>query len=121
MTINETLIQLEKELHNSLTRSNQARLDELIADDFYEFGSSGNTWTKADILNRLPQEKQTNTLQILSKNFVVKELSPDIYFLTYVSYRDNNGQVERAALRSSLWRKKGMQWEMIFHQGTFKN
>ncbi len=119
MTTEELIISLEKELHSSLTRGNYARLNEIIADDFYEFGSSGNVWTKNDILTRLPSEDKSAP-QILSRNYQLKELSPDNYFVTYISYRLINGQEERVALRSSLWRKNNLQWQMIFHQGTFK-
>ncbi|MBC7540067.1 MAG: nuclear transport factor 2 family protein [Bacteriovorax sp.] len=120
MTIEELLISYEKELHTSLTRSNQERLEQLIADDFYEFGSSGNVWTKKDILTRLPLEDKNSSLKIESRDYKVKELSADIFLLTYVSFRENNLIEERVALRSSLWRKGQTHWQMIFHQGTFK-
>ena len=119
MTTEELLISLEQELHSSLTRSNYARLNELLSDDFYEFGSSGNVWSKDDILTRLPSEDK-NAPQILSKNFLVKRISSEVYFLTYISFRLINGKEERVALRSSLWKKKSSAWQMIFHQGTFK-
>jgi hypothetical protein len=117
-SIEDVLIALEKELHSSLTRSNQDRLDQLIANDFYEFGSSGNVWTKKDILSRLPQEK--SELQIFSRDYQIKELSTGIYLVTYVSFRKNGEREERVALRSSIWRKISSGWEMVFHQGTFK-
>jgi hypothetical protein len=117
-SIEDVLIALEKELHSSLTRSNQNRLDQLIANDFYEFGSSGNVWTKKDILSRLPQEK--SELQIFSRDYQIKELSPGICLVTYVSFRKNGEREERVALRSSIWRKISSEWEMVFHQGTFK-
>jgi hypothetical protein len=119
MTINELLISLEKELHTSLTRSNQERLNVLLADDFYEFGSSGNVWTKKDILTRLPAEESSNPLKIESRDYLVKELTSELFLITYVSFRKNNAREERVALRSSLWRKSDLQWQMIFHQGTF--
>lgn len=113
------IIRLEKELHSSLTRANYARLNELIADDFYEFGSSGNVWTKNDILTRLPSENK-NAPQIESRNFSLREISSDTIFLTYISFRMIDGREERTALRSSLWKKNGTRWQMFFHQGTFK-
>jgi hypothetical protein len=117
--IEDQLIQFEKELHSSLTRANYARLNELLSDDFYEFGSSGNVWKKNDILIRLPSEDK-NAPQIESKNFTVKQISDEVYFLTYVSFRMINGKEERVALRSSLWKKHMNNWQMFFHQGTFK-
>jgi len=117
MTTEELIVSLEKELHSSLTRGNYARLNEIIADDFYEFGSSGNVWTKNDILTRLPSEDK-NAPQILSRNYQLKELSPDNCFVTYISYRLINGHEERVALRSSLWRKKQFAMADDFSSGN---
>lgn len=113
------IIRLEKELHSSLTRSNYARLNELLAEDFYEFGSSGNVWTKADILTRLPAENKTAPA-IESRDFSMRKIAADTFFVTYISFRTIEGKEERTALRSSLWKKNGSGWQMIFHQGTFK-
>lgn len=119
MTTEEQIISLEKELHSSLTRANYARLNELLADDYIEFGCSGNIWSKNDILTRLPSENK-NTSSIESRDFSLKKLSADTYFLTYISFRMIDGREERTALRSSLWKKSGSDWKMCFHQGTFK-
>lgn len=118
-TMENLIIRLEKELHSSLTRSNYARLNELIADDFYEFGSSGNVWTKNDILTRLPSENKTAPA-IESRDFSLRKIAADTFFVTYISFRLIDGKEERTALRSSLWKKNGSGWQMIFHQGTFK-
>lgn len=120
MTIEEKLISLEHELHSSLTRANYSRLNEILADDFYEFGSSGNIWNRHDILTRIPSEDKSAPM-IQSRDFSVKQISTDVYFLTYISFRIINGKEERIALRSSLWKKNGPVWQMFFHQGTFKN
>lgn len=119
MTTEETLISFEKEFHSSLASSNQARIDELLAEDFYEFGSSGNIWTKKDILARHPVQA-SNLLKIESRNYSVKELSPKVFLVNYISYRMNNMKEERLALRSSVWKKVDSHWKMLFHQGTFK-
>lgn len=113
------IIRLEKELHSSLTRANYARLNELLAEDFYEFGSSGNVWTKADILTRLPAENKSAPA-IESRDFSMRKIAADTFFVTYISFRTIEGIEERTALRSSLWKKTGSGWQMIFHQGTFK-
>jgi hypothetical protein len=42
-----------------------------------------------------------------------RHLADDLVLLTYVS--DNDG---RRARRSSLWRRSGGSWRMVFHQGT---
>lgn len=119
MTTEELIIQLEQELHSSLTRSNYARLNELLSDDFYEFGSSGNIWSKNDILTRLPAENK-NAPQIESRDFSLRKISTDTFFVTYISFRTIDGKEERTALRSSLWKNSGSGWRMFFHQGTFK-
>ena len=44
---------LEVELHQPVARGDAARLDALLHEDFREFGRSGATYTKADIVGSL--------------------------------------------------------------------
>ena len=85
-----------------------------IADDFVEFGASGKVWTKTEIITAIagwgPSER-------LVENFTVRELSPGICLVTYkVIGKDR--QPNPSSLRSSIWRKHGESWQIIFHQGT---
>ena len=113
---NELLITLEKELHGAEARTSRTRLDELISDDFREIGASGKYFGKSEVLEMLPSEEPP---EIHSSDYEVFYLAPEIAQVVYQSYRlDDNGSPARKTRRSSIWRKSGEMWKMIFHQGT---
>jgi hypothetical protein len=108
---------LEVELHRTSTRSDIARLDALLHDNFQEFGRSGNTYRKADVVARLPTETQHP--QIVADRFEVRILAEGIALLTYRSVtKFPDGTFDRFTLRSSIWQHSARGWQMSFHQGT---
>lgn len=112
-----TLRDLECELHQPQCRSNRARLEQLLAPDFREFGRSGATYTRDDTLALLPTE--TELPQIHAQDFAVNVLSETIVLLTYhVAHVNAAGELFRHTNRSSIWRLGASGWQMIFHQGT---
>ena len=48
---------LEEQLLQPEIRKNSEKLGDLLADEFVEFGSSGRTFDKRSIIDRLPQEQ----------------------------------------------------------------
>lgn len=57
MDLDAHLFELEQELQQTATRSNATRLAQLLADDFVEFGASGNVWgSKAEVISGLQDE-----------------------------------------------------------------
>jgi glyoxylase I family protein len=103
---------LERELLTPDARKS-ARVDELLADDFVEFGSSGRVYTKAAIVAALRGEIPTT---LTAADFQLRMLGPDVALLTYRTRR--HGEPDFHALRSSIWRRDGGSWRMAFHQGT---
>lgn len=116
LDLSQTLRQLEQRLLSEAVRGNAEEISCLIADDFTEIGASGNTWTKADLVELLPQQPFTpRTLN----EFTVKQLSEHTALVTYRCHTDSVGQdPDTSSLRSSIWRRQGEQWQMVFHQGT---
>lgn len=102
--------ELEIELANSDTRRNTDRLNELIDDSFEEFGSSGRSFRKQDILEILPNEKQ---VQIEFSEFEFESLSENCVLVKYKSTSNNI-----VALRSSIWRNNNGKWQVLHHQAT---
>ena len=86
--------------------------EERFAPDFMEFGRSGRTYTRAQIIctDRSPIEAEL-------KNLVVHELDASTALLTYESAARFGVEVEHA-LRSSVWVRTVKGWQMRFHQGT---
>ncbi|HEY6412929.1 MAG TPA: nuclear transport factor 2 family protein [Edaphobacter sp.] len=117
MQIVEHLRQLEEQLLQPTIRKNRNLLTTLIADDFLEIGSSGRTFDKASIVEALRNEPP-HPAAILS-DFSARPLAEDIYLVTYRTTRCNpSGEPIAAAWRSSIWRNRYEQWQIIFHQGT---
>lgn len=103
---------LEESLLQPDVRKSQT-LVELLADEFVEFGSSGRTYSKTDLVVTLQAEspsKQTTS------EFKVTRLGPDAALLTYRIRLHREPPVH--TLRSSVWRRDGGNWRMVFHQGT---
>jgi hypothetical protein len=108
--IAETLIALEKSLHNPALRAGSEAVSRLLSPDFFEFGASGRVWSREAILAHLATEAPAH---ITSRDFVCHTLSAGIALLTYISETQ-----QRCVLRSSLWRLEGDTWRLVFHQGT---
>ena len=107
---------LEAALQSQAVRADGARLAALLADEFIEFGSSGNIWTRAAMLADLPAE-QFCPRSI--SDFQARWLACDVAFVTYRSLRHASGALPASAsLRSSLWKWRDGRWQMAFHQGT---
>jgi len=99
---------LEQSLLDSCVRQSTGQLNKLIADDFLEFGSSGKVYNKQDCIK--PDE---TSRKFAVSEFKIKELSKDVTLATYKTTEDGI-----ASLRSSIWKRYGDEWKMIFHQGT---
>ena len=115
-----TLRNLEESLLTPEVRASRDATDALLADDFVEFGSSGTVYDKASILAAL-HEEATEGAQIerRTSDWDVRVLSADAALLTYrIERREAPDGRWSASLRSSIWRRTGSQWRMMFHQGT---
>ena len=115
-----TLRILEESLHTPEVRASREATDALLADDFVEFGNSGTVYDKASILVALQEERAEGAqIELRTSDWNVRALSDDAALLTYrVERREAPDGQWSASLRSSIWRRTGSQWRMIFHQGT---
>ena len=115
MTLSSRLLALELQLLTPQTRTDPAALLTLLTPDFREFGSSGLTYTRADIITRLQTETDFTPPEIT--NFEARELTPTLALVTYQTTRpDTPGQP--TSNRSSLWTLRDGRWQLLFHQGT---
>ena len=89
------------------------RASQLLAKGFVEFGSSGRTFTKEQIIASLGAELPVKrTLE----EFRLELLAPHIALVTYRACCHTEPPVY--TLRSSIWQQRREQWQMVFHQGT---
>lgn len=106
------LVEFETSLHKQTIRNDRTKLEELLHQEFFEFGSSGKIWSRQETIEALIS--QTDGDEILSENYRLRLLAEELAQLTYVSKRADGSK----ALRCSLWKREDGSWKMIFHQGT---
>lgn len=108
--MNQHIYELELSLLDPAVRKSVVKINQLIADAFVEFGSSGKIYHKNELLEELPLE-EPQIYKVL--NFSTSELAEDVVLATYLVEIDG-----ARSLRSSIWKYNGDAWQMIFHQGT---
>lgn len=109
-SLSEQLYQLEKLLLQPDVRQSSEQLSILLADDFFEFSSSGKVWYKNEIG---PEGITVRDMEIF--DFSLHPLKEDIALVTY---RIVDCTRQQHSLRSSIWKRKNGMWQMSFHQGT---
>ncbi|MFD6209249.1 DUF4440 domain-containing protein [Peribacillus sp. NPDC060253] len=105
------LYQLEEKLLKSEIRTSSEELSLLLKDDFFEFGSSGNIWSKSDFMG----QEGAGAVKMTLSQFDMHQLSDDTMLTTYRIFDED--KVEHT-LRSSIWKCTNGSWQMFFHQGT---
>ena len=109
------LQRLEEELLRPDVRRSPAKMAALLADDFVEFGKSGHTYGKADLIATVTQLEEG---PLSLREFAAKALAPSIALVTYRSTRHYHDGHTEQAWRSSIWRRTAHGWQMVLHQGT---
>ncbi|MBW8374085.1 nuclear transport factor 2 family protein [Stenotrophomonas sp.] len=107
---------LERALHDPVVRGDVAQLAALLDDDFSEIGSSGVCFDRAAALAEIPRERAQ--VEIVSSDYNCVLLVPTLAQVRYRSWYVIDGERQREVLRSSLWRRHGEAWRVVFHQGT---
>ncbi len=109
-----TLERLEEELWREETRFDRQRMEEMIAEDFFEFGRSGRFYRREETL-ALPLMPLCAVIPLA--DFQARSLSADVAQVTYNSAVTCDGIVQYAR-RSSIWSRTQTGWMLRFHQGT---
>ena len=85
------LQQLEEALWHEDTRYDVGFMEQVLAADFVEFGRSGRTYQRADIVD---SPKRLINAVFPLQGFTVRPLSDDVALVTYNSQVTFHGQVE---------------------------
>ena len=110
----EALRRREPIFHRPEFGSTRADFERMTVADFWEIGASGHRYSRTHVLDVLehrapdPSEHRWKT-----RDFHCRELGSDTYLLTYTLE-----QGERVSCRSTIWRRSGDEWVIVFHQGT---
>ncbi|SER50158.1 hypothetical protein SAMN04487944_10596 [Gracilibacillus ureilyticus] len=108
--LKEHLKELEESHINLDVRKSPEKLGKILADDFFEFGSSGYTCNKKDCL-----ESGVVLTEMSLHNYNIYPLSADVVLTTYYIVDKTRN---RNTLRSSIWKLTDNRWQLFFHQGT---
>lgn len=115
-TLHQLLYRLESRLLQPEVRHFPAELEKLLADEFVEFGSAGRVYNRQSIIEELGKESNA---RISMRDFEIVSIAPDVSLVTYRAvFTEGEGEPAHHSLRSSIWKKVGDNWQMIFHQGT---
>jgi len=98
--------ELEAQLLTPTVRGSAEALDRVISEQFVEFGSSGRVYTKPDVIAHM---LTMPSIEVSVSDFRVLAVAPEVALATYRT---------GASLRSSIWRREGDHWRIVFHQGT---
>jgi len=108
------LTRLEEGMWREETRYDMGFMEKHLAQDFFEYGRSGRTYTRVQSL-AVPRQEINAVLPL--PNLSIRMLGPDTAQVTYFSAVMYDGVVEHGR-RSSIWSRTPAGWVMRFHQGT---
>jgi ribonuclease HI len=103
---------LERRLHDPATRSDRAKLEQLLHPDYVEFSSNGRLWTRAAVLEALTTRPGlVAALNVLEMGG--QQATPDTVIVTSVAQHGL-----RRSVRNSVWVLHDGAWRMRLHQAT---
>ena len=83
-------------------------------DDFWEIGASGKVYRRDFVIeNLLRRYKYPEPHDWPCEDFSIREIAESVYQLNYVLI-----EPDRRTRRTTLWRRAGGGWKIMFHQGT---
>jgi hypothetical protein len=108
---------LEVELHHPGVICSRTRLEELSHPEFHEVGRSGVAYSRDTVIQHLAELKLRPA--VISDSFTASKLGPAFALLVYRSaIVDTGNRLTNHTLRSSLWVKTLVGWQLRYHQGT---
>lgn len=108
---------LEVELHHPGHPCSRERLEQLLHPGFHEVGRSGSPYTRDTVIQYLAG--LASPPAVLSDGFAVTLLEPTLALLSYRSARRSpDGGLDLHTLRSSVWQRTALGWQLRYHQGT---
>jgi len=106
---------LEESLWRTETRGDRVYMDSVLAAGFMEFGRSGRSYSRDEILGAAIDEIDA---VLPLPDLGVRLVGDEIALVTYRSEVRVDGDLQ-IANRASLWRRVAPgQWLLEFHQGT---
>lgn len=108
------LMQREPIFHRPELGTTRQDFENMTIETFWEVGASGRRYSRKYVMDTLelrhlqPHEDLWET-----RDFHCLEIAPDNYLITYTLI-----QGKRVTRRSTIWRRCGTEWKIVYHQGT---
>ena len=101
----------ELALLDPAVRADREAAARLIDPDFLEVGQGGRLWDHTQILHEFGSASSMPHVMISEMD--ARPIADHLVLVTYVSTIEY-----RSVRRSSMWRRSGEGWRVVFHQGT---
>ena len=93
----------------------RADFEAMTAEDFWEVGASGRSYSREFVLETLEQRFSAPHADVWeTSGFHCQPLAESVYLLTYILIQDR----KRVTRRATIWRKYEDGWKILYHQGT---
>ena len=108
------LIAREPIFHRPELGTSRRDLENMTEPDFWEVGASGRRYSREYVFASLEERyRSPGPDPWETRDFHCLEIAPENYLLTYTLV-----QGERITRRSTIWRRRGGAWRIVYHQGT---
>jgi len=109
------LMDREPIFHRAELGTTRADFEKMTMPDFWEVGASGQRYSREFVLDELERRFAKAHEEVWeTSDFRCQKLADDVYLLTYTLLQDG----ERLTRRSTIWKRTGEGWNIVFHQGT---
>jgi hypothetical protein len=114
LAVLDELKQREPIFHRSEQGTTRRDFENMTDAEFWEVGASGRRYSREFVLDTLESRLPKGEVDPWeTRGFHCLEIAPNNYLLTYTLL-----QGPRITRRSSLWRRTGSGWKILYHQGT---
>jgi hypothetical protein len=122
LNIDQKILEIAKELkkrepifHHPEYGRKKEDFERMTEETFWEVGASGSRYSRKFVFDTLEARfKNPPKEEWEIKDFHCLEISKNNYLVTYTLIQDK----ERITRRSTIWKKSGKEWKILYHQGT---
>ncbi len=115
--IAEQIKQLELKLLHLDLKTEPELINDLLSHDFEEISQSGKINARRDVVDWLIHKDIH--LQWSLNDFRIRMLADELVMAMYTAQKMNDrNNLSKGSMRTSIWRRQGSAWKMIFHQAS---
>ena len=108
------LIKREPIFHRPELGTTRQDFENMTIETFWEVGASGRRYSRSYVMDTL-ELRHSEPLEDVweTRDFHCLEIAANNYLITYTLI-----QGDRVTRRSTIWRRCGTDWKIVYHQGT---